>query len=147
MMRAASERDIQQVEALLRSVTLPVEGVAEHIREFVVEERDGSIVGSAAVERYGENGLLRSVAVSPKLQGTGLGATLVERALDQSTTAGVRNVVLLTTTAREFFAKRFGFEECWRGEYDSAFAGWAEWKLPRCSSAIAMRRRLVPVGP
>ena len=47
-------------------------------------------------------------------------------------------MVLLTTTARDFFARRFGFTEADRAEFDSQLSGSTEWGLPRCSSAVCM---------
>jgi len=57
----------------------------------------------------------------------------------------VREVVLLTTTARDFFSNRFRFEEATRADYDEQFAASPEWKLPRCSSAVVMRLKLTPM--
>ena len=47
--------------------------------------------------------------------------------------------MLLTTTARKFFAEKFGFREAARADYDARLADSAEWQMPRCSSAAFMR--------
>ncbi|HVG28984.1 MAG TPA: hypothetical protein VM864_04615 [Pyrinomonadaceae bacterium] len=52
---------------------------------------------------------------------------------------GVREIALLTTTARDFFARKFGFAEAARADYEDRLAASPEWRLPRCSSAAFMR--------
>jgi amino-acid N-acetyltransferase len=90
------------------------------------------------MERYEKTGLLRSAAVAREYQGCGIGSRITERLLEQATSNGVERVVLLTSTAREFFAQRFGFREASRAVFDSELAQSSEWNLPRCSSAVCM---------
>lgn len=136
----ASELD--EVLALLGEVNLPVEGVAEHFSGFLVARDGGKLVGCVGQERYGDVTLLRSLAVSPAAQRGGLGKLLAAQLLDEALSAGVSEVVLLTTTAKEFFARQFGFAETARSNFDQAFANSPEWCLPRCSSAVCMCLKL-----
>lgn len=138
----ATASELGEVLALLGEVNLPTEGVAEHFGEFLVARVGERLVGCVGQERYGDVTLLRSLAVSPELQGSGLGKTLTGRLLDEALSAGVSEVVLLTTTAKEFFARQFGFAETARSKFDSTFANSPEWCLPRCSSAACMSLRL-----
>ena len=78
---------------------------------FVVREDDGRVVGVAGLEIHGEDGLLRSVAVDPDYRGQGLAASLVEAALERAKRVNLRAVYLLTTGARDYFARR-GFADC-----------------------------------
>src|SRR6266498_2663696 len=79
-------------------------------------ERSGArVVGSAALELYGEAALLRSVAVEPALRGQGLGRRLALAALDLAREHGAAEVYLLTETAAEFFS-RLGFRPIARAE-------------------------------
>jgi N-acetylglutamate synthase-like GNAT family acetyltransferase len=55
---------------------------------------------------------------------------------------GVQEVVLPTTTARDFFARRFGFVEAPRADFQDQFADSPEWHFPRCSSATVMKLNL-----
>ncbi len=143
---AASPSNRDEIFALLAAVGLPVEGVTEHLRGFLVaRDAGGRLVGCAGVERHGELGLLRSVAVAFDLQRSGLGSRLVSAALRDAQSGGVKEIVLLTTTARDFFARRFGFVEATRSNYEKQFAASPEWQLPRCSSAVVMRLNLQPV--
>ncbi len=138
----ATAQDLDAVLSLLTEVNLPAEGVTEHFGQFLVAREGGKIIGCVGQERYGTVSLLRSLAVSPDAQGGGLGKALTERLLDEAVALGVGEVVLLTTTARDFFARNFGFTEVERRRYDEAFAASPEWRLPRCSSAVCMSLRL-----
>ena len=131
----ATASELDEVLALLGEVNLPTEGVAEHFGEFLVARDEGKLVGCVGQERYGDVTLLRSLAVSPEAQRGGFGKALTRRLLDEALAAGVSEVVLLTTTAKDFFARQFGFAEPARSNFDQAFANSPEWCLPRCSSA------------
>ena len=145
--RKAKTSDLSEILDLLRGSSLPSDGVAEHLSDFfVARDSTGRLVACAGVERYGAIGLLRSVAVSAELQRTGLGSRLVVRVLDDARHEGVDEVVLLTTTASDFFARRFGFKETTREPYTEQLAPSAEWQLPRCSSAVVMSLRLPREG-
>ena len=143
---AAAQSDLDEILALLTGLELPGQGVAEHLSDFVVARDDGRLVGCAGLELYGAWGLLRSVAVASDLQGFGLGSLLTSAALKEAQRRGVGEVVLLTTTAQDFFARRFGFEEKTRADYEQQFIASAEWQLPRCSSAVVMRLNLIASG-
>ncbi len=138
----ASIEDLDAVTALLGEVNLPTEGVAECFSDFFVARDGRKLIGCIGQERYGEVTLLRSLAVSPALQRGGLGKALTGRLLDEARTTGVREIVLLTTTAKGFFARQFGFTETERGDFDNFFADSIEWHLPICSSAVCMRLKI-----
>ena len=135
----ASSDDLRDILDLLSEVQLPHDGVAENVGGFLVARNEGlRLVGTIGLERYGNTGLLRSAAVAPEYQKSGLGSRLTEDLLARAKSEGVEKVVLLTATASEFFARRFGFCGTTRKTYDERLAGSAEWKLPRCSSAVCM---------
>lgn len=135
----ASSGDLRDVLDLLSRVQLPHDGVAETLSGFLVA-RDGSarLIATIGLEHHGDTALLRSAAVAPEYQGCGIGSRLTEKLLERATRDGVERVVLLTTTASEFFARRFGFGEASRTVFDKELAGSSEWNLPRCSSAVCM---------
>jgi amino-acid N-acetyltransferase len=74
----------------------------------VTATRDGVLVGCAALEVYGRTGLLRSVAVEPSLQRSGVGRALVSDRLAAARAMKLDAVYLLTTTAADYFP-RLGF--------------------------------------
>lgn len=135
----ASAGDLDEILELLSRVELPHEGVAENISAFLVARDEAArLVATIGLERHGSTGLLRSAAVVPEYQRSGVGSRLTERLLERATNDGVERVVLLTSTASDFFARRFGFSETPRAVYDGELAGSSEWNLPRCSSAVCM---------
>jgi amino-acid N-acetyltransferase len=135
----AERDDLQAILDLLSRVQLPHDGVAENISAFLVARDESSrLVATIGVERHGNTALLRSAAVSPEYQGCGIGSRLTEHLLEHATSDGVERVVLLTTTASDFFARRFGFCETSRAAFDRELAASSEWNLPRCSSAVCM---------
>jgi amino-acid N-acetyltransferase len=135
----ASAGDLPEILELLSQLQLPLEGVAENVSAFLVARDESSrLMATIGMERYEKTGLLRSAAVAREYQGCGIGSRITERLLEQATSNGVERVVLLTSTAREFFAQRFGFREASRAVFDSELAQSSEWNLPRCSSAVCM---------
>ena len=139
----ASGNDLRDILDLLTQVELPHEGVAENLEGFFVA-RDASsrLVATIGMERHGGTALLRSAAVAPDYQGCGIGSKLTNHLLERATNDGVERVVLLTSTASEFFARRFGFCENARTVFDKELAQSTEWNLPRCSSAVCMSLKL-----
>jgi amino-acid N-acetyltransferase len=109
ILRAAEPADLDALRALLAVAKLPSDGLADQFpAAYVVACVSGQIVGSAGLERYGNHGLLRSVAVDPRFQRQQIGARLVGDRLDAARLAGLRAVYALTTTAAEYF-QRWGF--------------------------------------
>jgi len=135
----ASTSDLTDILHLLSQVQLPHEGVAESLDNFFVA-RDASsrLIATIGLERHGNTALLRSAAVAPQYQGCGIGSQLTRHLLEHATNDGVERVVLLTSTASEFFARNFGFCETPRTAFETELAASSEWNLPRCSRAVCM---------
>jgi len=106
---------------------------------FVVREDDGRVVGVAGLEVHGADGLLRSVAVDAEYRGQGLAAALVEAAVERARRVSLRAVYLLTTTARDYFA-RHGFADCPREEAPAAIRESWEFRTGCPSTAAFMKR-------
>ena len=100
--------DVQTILDLVGAVRLPSEGIAEAMEYFWVARAGEDIVGTVGLEVYDDMALLRSLAVTPACQHTGLGRALTGMALSYLTTRQFRAVYLLTTTAEAFFV-RHGF--------------------------------------
>lgn len=133
--------DLGVLLALLEQSGLPKDGLADHIATTFVARERGKIVGSAALELYGNAAFLRSVAVEPTRRGQGLGQRLTAAALDLANERGVQAVYLLTETADGFFA-RFGFRLVERAEVPSTVQRSVEFTSACPASAKAMRLAL-----
>ncbi len=105
---------------------------------MATSETSGAVLGVAGLERYGNVGLLRSVAVGDNLAGNGLGTALVRALLERAREGGVRDVFLLTTTAPDWFP-RFGFTVARREELPEVLNASEELRGACPSSAVAMR--------
>ena len=98
-------------------------------------------MGTAALEMYEDGALLRSVAVVPDIQRTGIGHQLTEAALALAHELGAPAVYLLTTTAEHFFP-RFGFERIARTNVPAGVQRSFEFTTACCASAVVMRKNL-----
>ena len=101
---------VEPARALLRRNRLSSEGIEEPAARFWVALEDGQVVGVAGLEGSGEDVLLRSVAVAPRLQGRGAGSRLVRAVLREAREAGARRAYLFSTGAGAFWAI-LGFRE------------------------------------
>jgi len=136
VIRDARPADSGTIKSLLRDAELPLEGIAE-VR-FAVAEHDGRIIGSAGLEIHGDSGLLRSVAVEPGWRGHGVGEALVRAVLDAAAMCKLDPVVLLTTTAPDWFP-RFGFERIERHDVPQPLLESVEFTRACPATATVMR--------
>src|SRR2546427_10197671 len=97
-LRRAGHADQEAVATLLRDLELPTAGVADWLDRFWVAEHESRVVGVAGMERYGQGGLLRSVAIAHGWRDSGIGRALVDRGLEEGRAAGGREGCLPTTT-------------------------------------------------
>lgn len=139
--RSASAEDWPAIASLLERYDLPLEGAQDHLEQFLLalDATTGELRGVAGLECYGDVGLLRSVAVAERHRG--VGAALVERMLERTRSLGIWQVVLLTTTAADYFL-RFGFHRIERREAPAAVHASKEFQGACPASATVMMRSL-----
>ena len=102
--------DLDAVRGLLQANGLPLDDLERHTGTAFVARQDGRVVGAAALEVYGDGGLLRSVVVAPESRGVGIGDQLVRSVMALAQSKHLPAVYLLTTTAASYFP-RLGFVE------------------------------------
>lgn len=139
--RPAVSADLPTIEALLETAGLPVDGLEAHLGDFVVAQADGGIVAAGGMELYGESALLRSVVVAEHHKGKGIGTAICERLEESARKRGVRDVYLLTTTARDYFAGR-GYEVVGRNRVPAEIAATEEFTRLCPASAVLMQFHL-----
>jgi SAM-dependent methyltransferase/N-acetylglutamate synthase-like GNAT family acetyltransferase len=133
----AAAGDLEGVLSLLESVQLPAAGAAEHFGDFfVAKDESGRLAGAIGLERYGTLGLLRSAAVAPGQQGSGVGSKLTKALIDFAKAERLKELMLFTPSAGRFFA-RFGFAPANREDYKDQLVNSAQWIC--CASAEFMR--------
>ncbi|MDV3125132.1 amino-acid N-acetyltransferase [Mycobacterium sp. 21AC1] len=82
----------------------------EAVQEFWVVELDGELVGCGALHvLWADLGEVRTVAVHPKVRGSGVGHVLVEQLLDVARDLRLERIFVLTFEI-DFFS-RHGFDE------------------------------------
>jgi amino-acid N-acetyltransferase len=89
-----------------RMLHISLESTYERLRNFLVADENGQVVGCAAVEiAWADLAEIRSVAVSPTFGRRGIGRALVQAAVGDALAMGVRRLFSLT------YEKDF-FEHC-----------------------------------
>ena len=117
-MRPARLEDVGPLSVLLRP--LEEEGILirrgrerleMEIDRFFVVERDGMVIGCAALEPFEEEkmGELYCVAMNPRYREAGRGEALLDRIEERARELGVERLFVLTTRSAHFFQER-GFE-------------------------------------
>lgn len=95
-----------------------LEAVYDQLRNFLVAEVDGQVVGCIAVEiAWADLAEVKSLAVHPDCTGKGIGAKLLAAAIDDAQGLGVRRLFALTYV-EEFF-RRAGFRVIDRSQLPS----------------------------
>lgn len=129
------------MHALLRDCHLPIDGWREHVDSTLVAVDEAQVIGNAALERYGDAALLRSVAIDRAHQRRGLGGELTAAAIRLARASGIRDLYLLTTSAEAFFS-RLGFVAVERGDVPDSVKQSVEFRSLCCESARVMRLTL-----
>lgn len=133
------EREL--AEQLLVSAKLPTDILTSGRGELWIA-RIGDATAVGGFEFYGEDALLRSVAVDERFRGTGIGVRLTEALLSIAKERNVRRVWLLTETAERFFANR-GFTQVARSTITNGdLLRSAEFTHVCASTAVCMMRTL-----
>ena len=139
---AADPSDLTKVIDLLGACDLPYQDLTtSHLALFHVVRQGQALVGVVGMERFGNSGLLRSLAVAPAYRKQKLGGKLVAALESSARDSAVRNLYLLTLTAQEFFAKR-GYQITDRLNVPAAMLTSAEFASLCPASALCMSKRL-----
>lgn len=143
-LRAATRDNRPAIRGLLQDSGLHVGDLDTAAIEFLVIVQDRTVVGAVGVERYGDTGLLRSLAVRADRRGLGVGARLVDAMEAHAASNGMRHLVLLTETAAPFFAQR-GYAVTQRHHAPAAVQAGAEFRSLCPASATCMIKPLETV--
>ena len=138
----AGEADAGAIRDLLGRNGLPTSDLSTGRPEFVVVRSAEHIIGTGALERFGETALLRSVAVEPQWRGSGVGRVLIRELERRARAAGVGELILLTLTAADFF-RRLGYGAKDRARVPDAVLASAEFESLCPASAFCMAKALI----
>jgi amino-acid N-acetyltransferase len=127
LIRTATANDIELLTVFLTPFVeagklLPrtFDELSELLPTLYVAEQEGKIVGCAALEIYSwKLAEVRSLAVSPAMQGQGVGKRLVETCLDRARAANILEVMAITSS--DGFFMSCGFDYTLPGEKRAFF--------------------------
>jgi len=147
---------VEHIDAIIRAysdtgVLLPrsIAELSENVRDFVVAEAGGEIVGCGALHLYGLHlAEIRSIAVQPAAKGRGAGRKLVEALLDEAARHHVTSICLFTRIP-DFFA-HMGFSTARREQLpDKIYKDCVHCPNLFACDEVAMVRGPIPqqVGP
>lgn len=139
--RPAEQADLDRIEALLCANDLPTQDVQAKLGSFFVAESETAVIGGGGVERYGSNGLLRSVVVTESHRSQGYGTALIDTLEDRARTNGMETLYLLTTTATPFFRAQ-GYDGIPRERAPSEIRQTTEFTHLCPASATCMKKSL-----
>jgi amino-acid N-acetyltransferase len=138
----AAPPDLPEILSLLDAAGLPVADLtADSQVEFLIARRAQRLVGVVGLERFGEVGLLRSLAVDAEHQRQGMGLALTRALEAHAASMGISSLVLLTETASGFFL-RHGYEAIPRAGAPRAVQASTEFRQLCPDSAVCMTKRL-----
>lgn len=138
----AASFDFAALCRLLEAAKLPTEDLdAARLDGFLVAREDAAVIGSVGVERYGDVGLLRSLAVADDARDRGLGGHLTAAAEALATQLGIRTLYLLTTTAGSYFESQ-AYRSAARADAPAAIASTPQFSGLCPSSSMFMSKNL-----
>lgn len=115
--RPASQQDLAAIETFIlpfvadgKLLPRTISELGQLLKTLFVAERDGQIVGCAALEIYSPKlAEIRSLAVSPAVQGSGVGKLLVNACLELAKQNNILEVMAITSSDAFFLACGFDF--------------------------------------
>jgi amino-acid N-acetyltransferase len=141
IIRQAAAGDLVAIIRLLEEAELPTDDVSRHVSTYLVAELQGTVIGAIGLEPYGDTALLRSAVVHPQHRGHAIGTRLYHALLCRAKDSGMHRMVLLTTTAEEYF-RRKGFIRVDREAITGPVTMSAEFTHACPSTAISMELML-----
>ncbi|OIO59094.1 MAG: GNAT family N-acetyltransferase [Alphaproteobacteria bacterium CG_4_10_14_0_2_um_filter_63_37] len=133
--------DVPKVQSLLEAVGLPTIGIKQHYESNLIARMKDRVVGMVGLEVYGDHGLIRSLAVEPEQQGSGLGRRLLLNIIRLAEQKGLADVFIVSTIGAPFFA-RHGFAQVEVEDVPEAIRGNADFQLLVSDKTVVLRRAI-----
>ncbi len=139
--RISTNKDLPQIIKLISDSNLPIVDLIEGKQLFVVAEVSAQIIACAGLEIHKENGLFRSLAVSPSYRNMKIGKDIFTKIIALSRKNQIKQLYLLTTTADLYF-RRGGWKEIDRTEVPDKIRSTSEFSSVCPSTAMCMKYQL-----
>lgn len=140
--RLETTKELVALKALLRSVHLPVSDIAQSSSQTLFGIRDElDLVASIGLESYGQDALLRSLAVLPSYRNKGLACALLRHAEDHAAQQRLSTLYLLTVNAQDFFSRQ-GYMRLAREDAPASIAASAQFAGLCPASAVFLYKSI-----
>jgi len=140
--RRGDSADLPVIHTLLRAAGLPTADLTpDPGLSLWVLEGEPALQGVIALQRFGHEGLLRSLAIAPEQRRRGFGRELVVRLEQDAHAEGVERLILLTETAEMFF-RALGYQSVDRHSVGHAVTQSAEFRSLCPATALCMSKAL-----
>jgi len=136
--RVATAENLPQIKDLLEASQLPGSDIDLDKQLFLVALHNQAVIGTIALEVYGNSALLRSFAVDANFRSQQIGARLYREAVAQSKQKRIDHLFLLTTTADRYF-DRLNWQRIGRDEVPAAIGATTEFASLCPLSSIVMK--------
>lgn len=137
----ATSQQRDEIIDLLQKENLPAEDLPLDLSNFYTAIEENTIIGLIGLEPYGENGLLRSMVVSPNYRNQQIAERLVKMLEEQAINSGINTIYLLTETADKYFSRK-GYKTIAREEVPTELKASSEFSHVCPVSAIVMKKEL-----
>jgi UDP-N-acetylmuramate: L-alanyl-gamma-D-glutamyl-meso-diaminopimelate ligase len=136
----AAPADMGRITALLSELDLDHEDLGPEDSEcFLTLDNEKGMVGCIGLEVFGEEAVIRGLAVKPEDRGGGYGWMLADAAIARARHRGVRRLYLVTARASDFFAAKHGFRVVELSTVSPAVAESTTFTSDRNRDSVAMR--------
>ncbi len=132
----AKKEEMPGALSLLKSSGLTLEGVED--TEFWIAKSGERIIGTVGLETWGDQGLLRSLAVDKELRNLGIGRALVLHVIELAKNKKLKELFLITEAVQNYYLK-FGFELVERNKISGNVLNSQEFRGACLESANVMR--------
>jgi len=139
------EKNFQEFRSLLKSSSLPTDDLNFKKDLLVGYYEDGSMVGTGALEVYGQNALLRSLSVKLGTRGKALGTAITEHLITEARKRNLKGIYLLTEKAHGFFLRK-GFQDVPRDKVPDSLKASSEFSHAYPHTAVAMHLEIDSPG-
>ncbi len=140
-LRRATPQDLYFIQGLLRDNGLLFEDIPSKIGCLFLASADLQVVGIGGLVNYKEYGLLRSIVIKTSFRAKGYGRLLCTKLIQQAKFQGIKELYLLTITAKAFF-NQMGFRRTRREKVPKAIQETIEFRDLCPDSSICMRMKI-----
>jgi amino-acid N-acetyltransferase len=135
-----NQNSFSKALALIKRNGLPIEDISTSTKLFSIT-KNSEIIGTIGIEFYNHVALLRSLAVAETYRSKGIGRKLVEHIEKFAKLNDAKELILLTTTASDYFIKK-AYQIIERNAVPEEIKKSSEFSSTCPSSAVIMKKVL-----